>query len=54
MVNCMVICVVTCVVTRGLRNGYMLNMNYQINVWLCVCLRDCDMLVTCRLYDEKT
>ena len=42
--------IVTCMVTRGLPNGYMLSMKYQVNVWL----RDGYMLVTCRLRDEKT
>ena len=46
----MVKCEVTCVVTCGLPNGYMLNMNYQVNVWL----RDGYMLVTCYLFDKKT
>ena len=50
----MVACAVTCVVTQGLLNGYMLNMNYQVNAWLCVRLRDGYMFVTCCLCDKKT
>ena len=31
----------------------MLNMNYKVNVWLCVWLRDGYLLVTCCLCDKK-
>ena len=49
----MVTCVVIRLVTHGLPNGYVLNMKYQVNVWLCIWLHDGYMLVTCILCDKK-
>ena len=50
----MVTCVVTCLVKCGTLNGYMLSMNYKVNVFLCVWSDDGYMLATCCLCDKKS